>query len=415
MLMNRRRNIRVVRLTPVRARSLLLFTASLALAFLAPAGAAFVQSADVLRPERPVTFELAPGEAREFALPLREGDFAEVFWLANDELQLTVDVAGPGGVEIPEGPDKPDNSFAFVAPAAGEYRLSLGLRESEGVAGPQQITLQYRDRPQLPAGTPQVAVRLLNGYEAKIRKWEEQSVLTVEKAGRVKLFMRGGGGGVGGFHFMDDPAHAYDADDKRSIALIKATPDKTGDGTPDLAVAYYSGGAHCCFSAYFIEVGEKVKVADVVDGENVSVYAVGRAPGGGLRLKTADNTFAYWLTSFAESPLPTIFLDFRGGELHPALDAMRKPAPPLPKLQQEARALRAQLGLEPYEGENESGLEVAFWGRMLDLLYSGNESLAWQYLDLVWPVKKPGKALFRAEFEKKLSQSWFWSEAHPKK
>ena len=100
--MNRRRNIRGVRLPPVRSRSLLLFTASLALAFLAPAGAASVQSADVLRLERPVTFELAPGEAREFALPLREGEFAEVFWLANDELQLTVDVAGPKGVEDPQ-------------------------------------------------------------------------------------------------------------------------------------------------------------------------------------------------------------------------------------------------------------------------------------------------------------------------
>jgi hypothetical protein len=371
------------------------------------------QSSEMLKLDRPVTTEIAPGGKREFTLPLKEGDFAEVFWLANDELRLSVTVYGPGGTEVPSGPDEPDNSVAFVAQEAGDYKVSLSLGESDGVVGPQQVTLQYRDKTQLPAGTPQIDRRLINGYDVKIRRWEEQSVLTVEK-GRVKLFMRGGGG-VGGFHFMDDLTQAYDASDKRSAAMIKATPDKTSDGNPDVAVSYYSGGAHCCFTAYFIELGEKVKVAADVDGGNVPVNAVGRATGGGLRLETADNTFAYWLVSFAESPLPSITLEFHGGYLRPAPDAMRKPAPPLPKLQQEARSMRSQLSLEPYKGETESGFEVAFWGRMLDLLYSGNEALAWQYLDLVWPVKKPGKALFRADFERQLSDSWFWSATHPKK
>lgn len=373
---------------------------------------AAAQSAEMLRLNRPVTVDIAPGGTREFTLPLHDGDFAEVSWVVKDELGVNVKISGPGGSEVLSGPEEPDNSYSFVAQRSGVYRVMLSLEKSENVKGPQRVTLQYRDKPQLPADTPKLARRLVNGYDVKIRTWEEQSVLTAEKGGHIRLFMRGGGGDISGFHFMDD---ASDDSDARSIALVKNTPDKTGDGTPDVAVTYYSGGAHCCFTAYFIELGERARVAAEVDGDNVPVNVVGRAPGGGLRLETADNTFAYWLTSFADSPLPSITLEFRKGELRPAPELMRKRPPSLAKLQKDAREVRRQISLEPYKGEEESSFEVAFWGEMLDLLYSGNDALAWKYFDLVWPAKKPGKALFRADFEKQLNLSSFWQATHPKK
>jgi len=396
-------------------QTLLKVFAIIALGIFVEGRAAPAQSAGVLRLGRPLTVELEPGARREFTLPLREGDFAEVSWLVKDELSVNVKVLGPGGAKVLSGPEEPDNSYSFVAQESGDYRVSLLLDKTEEVKGPQRVTLQYRDRPQLPASKPKLARKVVNGYDVKIRSWEEQSVVTAEKGGRIKLFMRGGGGDISGFHFMDDTSEEFDESDSRSVALVKSTRDKTGDGTPDVAIAYYSGGAHCCFSAYFIELGERVRVAADVDGGNVPVNAVGRAQGGGLRLETADNTFAYWLVSFADSPLPSITLEFRRGELRPAPELMRKRPPTLAKLRQESRQVRSQLSLEPYKGEEESGFEVAFWGRMLDLLYSGNETLAWQYFDLVWPAKKPGKAIFRADFEKQLNLSWFWRATHPKR
>jgi hypothetical protein len=45
---------------------------------------------------------------------------------------------------------------------------------------------------------------------------------------------------------------------------------------------------------------------------------------------------------------------------------------------------------------------------MLDLIYTGNEELAWQFLDLVWPPQKQGKALFIRDFKKKLLESEYW-------
>jgi hypothetical protein len=45
---------------------------------------------------------------------------------------------------------------------------------------------------------------------------------------------------------------------------------------------------------------------------------------------------------------------------------------------------------------------------MLDLIYTGREGLAWQYLDLVWPSQKKGKAIFVKDFKEQLSKSQFW-------
>lgn len=45
---------------------------------------------------------------------------------------------------------------------------------------------------------------------------------------------------------------------------------------------------------------------------------------------------------------------------------------------------------------------------MLDLIYTGNQDLAWQYLDLVWDSRKKGKKIFIRDFKEQLSGSQFW-------
>ena len=49
-----------------------------------------------------------------------------------------------------------------------------------------------------------------------------------------------------------------------------------------------------------------------------------------------------------------------------------------------------------------------FWDEMLELIYTGNEELAWQFLDLVWPPEKQGKELFIRDFKKQLLESSTW-------
>ena len=65
------------------------------------------------------------------------------------------------------------------------------------------------------------------------------------------------------------------------------------------------------------------------------------------------------------------------------------------------------MNLHPYTNpdDNFNDFEEAFWGDMLDLIYTGHEDLAWQYFDMVWPAKKAGKGKFLADFKEQLSKS----------
>lgn len=109
---------------------------------------------------------------------------------------------------------------------------------------------------------------------------------------------------------------------------------------------------------------------------------------------------------------------------------MKKPAPSLAVLKNKAEFYRQRLSLKPYRGDVEDYdaiyrddtypdnrdvtykgtvlRNVVFWGPMLDLIYTGNEELAWQFLDLVWPPQKQGKTLFIRDFKKQLSESEYW-------
>ena len=175
--------------------------------------------------------------------------------------------------------------------------------------------------------------------------------------------------------------------------MIKATLDKTGDGIPDIMINFFSGGAHCCFETYFINLGETAEMVDSIGTGHVGIGVSGKNPNGGLLFETADNGFAYWLTYFANSPFPDVILEFRNGKLRPNFALMKKPAPSLSVLKRKAFAARQLLSLEPYKGEDnensvlykeDAQVDTVFWGDMLDLIYTGHEDLAWQYLDLVW-------------------------------
>jgi hypothetical protein len=93
-------------------------------------------------------------------------------------------------------------------------------------------------------------------------------------------------------------------------------------------------------------------------------------------------TFAYWRTSYADSPAPQVMLRYRDGIYRMAADLMRKPAPAPTELSTRARQIQQGKWSEPCPGPPEypcppSGL----WSTMLDLLYTGHAVLAWQFFD----------------------------------
>jgi hypothetical protein len=389
----------------------------------------------VLKPDQLVTFSLAPEQEKLFLLQMKKGDFADIQSLAREGLNLSLKIYDSTRKELLEKSDEGGDSIWFVAPREGDFLLVTKLEKSTERSGSEKISIQYNNKLKVPPGTRLKGIRRMNGFEVKIMatpgERDSGSILIITKNGQLQKAMKGPE--YGGFYFADDNTSAFHS--AKEIQLIRTTPDKTGNGIPDIMIDYFSGGAHCCFATYFFDLGDSVKLSDILVGGDSQITVIGRNPKGGLTFGVADYVFAYWLTSFATSPGVAIVMEFKNGKLRPSFDLMRKPAPALAVLKNKAEFYRQRLTLRPYRGDENydySGSEdpfyrqetypnnadekykgvvyrnVVFWGPMLDLIYSGNEELAWQFLDLVWPPQKQGKALFIRDFKKKLLESEYW-------
>ena len=186
--------------------------------------------------------------------------------------------------------------------------------------------------------------------------------------------------------------------------------DITGRGQPDMIIAFYTGGAHCCLMHYVFELTPEFRLLATLDaggGDRAHFSPIDR----GYYYFANDWNFAYWNTSFTESPAPDVILRFvddpkvRG--YHLALDKMTRPAP---NRQDWARAsveaTQAFADDSPFSGGTGSKL----WGNMLELIYSGHSDLAWKFFDEAWPAKRPGKDKFLADFCSQLATSSYWPD-----
>lgn len=375
------------------------------------------QSDERLEPNQEKKLVLSKSGEKIYALDLKKDDFAQISWREKDNNDLVFSVLTPSGKNLTNGADF-TNSFAFVAPENGDYKVSFKPNPYSETVQQWNATVGYKNIFALPKTAKLQRQRKINGYDIKVYNSNDESdngdygtYLLIEKNGKLKAIQTGGSLVGGGFNFADDAALWDYPAGKKSSNLFRTTLDKTGEGTPDVAVQFYTGGAHCCFKMYFYELGANGTVAvPTVSGDDSDVIAIGKKPSGGLILKTGDSNFAYWLTSFAGSPIPTVILSYKNGEFRADRALMKKPVPSLAVLKVKAAKAAKNMSLKAYTGaENEDFLD-AFWGEMIDLMYSGNEKSAWQYFDLVWNPRKPGKEKFKEDFIKKLNESPYWQQ-----
>jgi hypothetical protein len=357
------------------------------------------------------TFTLKGKEEKTFYLNLKKGEFAEISW--NDSLHRFPDFSlfSPSGKNIIEETYVTD-SLPFVAVEDGRYRLNVKFDETENENAEAVISLGYTNLFKIPKSAKLRRQRKVNGYDIKVYNTSEDessTYLLIEKNGKLQQLLKGGSLVAGGFNFADDAALFDFPEGKKSASLMRTTIDKTGEGTPDIAVQFYTGGAHCCTYLHFFELSKtEIRQTKVVEGADSDVLATGKKPGGSLILKTGDSNFAYWLTSFAGSPIPTVILTFKDSEFRPDSKLMKKSPPTMAVLKRKADKARKQMTLGSYRGEEQDGFLDAFWGEMLDLMYAGNETAAWQYFDMVWDKRKAGKELFKQDFLKHLNESKYW-------
>ncbi len=87
--------------------------------------------------------------------------------------------------------------------------------------------------------------------------------------------------------------------------------DLDGDGSPELVLELYTGGAHCCYVDQVFDFGSphplKVEL-DLADAGAKVVLARGKP-----LLQSADESFAYEFTAYAGSGAPILLLRYLGG------------------------------------------------------------------------------------------------------
>jgi hypothetical protein len=167
--------------------------------------------------------------------------------------------------------------------------------------------------------------------------------------------------------------------------------DVDGDGVKECIIECYSGGAHCCYRVYIVELrpAGAVVVADIDAGNGmIADYN----PAGGTLFDIPDGSFDYWKTSHAESPAPIVHYRLKDGALRIALDRMEQAVPST-----RADALANESAVVAFESGQTQPSPI-LWRTMLELIYSGHEPQAWVFFDRTWPSARPGKEAFRKEF-----------------
>jgi hypothetical protein len=186
--------------------------------------------------------------------------------------------------------------------------------------------------------------------------------------------------------------------------------DITGRGHPDMIVSFFTGGSHCCLLHYVFELDPQFQLLatlDAGDGDGAHFSPLDR----GYYYFADDWNFAYWNTSFANSPAPPVILRFvddpKARGYHLALDKMTRPAPNRADwAKASVEATQAFADDSPFSGGTGSRL----WGNMLELIYTGHSNLAWKFFDEAWPPRRPGQDKFLADFCAQLATSPYWAD-----
>ena len=195
-------------------------------------------------------------------------------------------------------------------------------------------------------------------------------------------------------------------------AIKPTLTDLNHDGVMDLIVQHFTGGAHCCFQYWIYTLGDTPSQLAFLESKDSQLVFVDKDNDGIFEIEGADKTFAYWQTDYATSPAPLFVLTFTPDGLKLDTEKMRQPTPSESELENMVMRARSELGKTISENQDEAwryaGIHPAVWATMLDLIYTGNGNVAWDFFDRVWRNGVRGKDEFRAGFTALLQSSPYW-------
>ncbi len=185
---------------------------------------------------------------------------------------------------------------------------------------------------------------------------------------------------------------------RNSAFPIEPGTDVTGDGTADLVLLSFSGGAHCCFTLEVYSLGPSFAQIASVDGENAPPLLQQREGEAAYVVELADWTFAYWHAPFVESPAPLVTLRWGQDGYQPATDLMQGQPLSENDLERKVASLAKAMA--------EAGKPVPeLWREMLSMVYAGQAAQAFQLMDGAWPEDLDGRAAYLTQFGAQLGLS----------
>lgn len=179
--------------------------------------------------------------------------------------------------------------------------------------------------------------------------------------------------------------------------------DITGNGSPNLVISNWTGGAHCCHFIHIFELGKKFKKLATIQANSSSVRFVDLDHDGFPELEFLDGAIDYRFACFAGSPGGRVVLRFKKDHYEVASELMKSYNPSLRKIKNLKKAL-----IVSFAKNDNPDLPYAFLNAMMELSYSGHFKLALKLANEVWPVEKPGLMKFKNEFSEALHESIYW-------
>lgn len=152
--------------------------------------------------------------------------------------------------------------------------------------------------------------------------------------------------------------------------------DITGNGTLDLIIEGYSGGAHCCFSLDIFELGATANHALDLQSNNCGARLEDINGDGAFEVSTCDDSFAYRYCAYAGSPKVATYYEYGEGLYRPVTNSYASQFDA--QIASEVERLSASSG-SGGGWDNTNKCDVL--GLTLVHLYTGNPSQAYQTLE----------------------------------
>ena len=281
--------------------------------------------------------------------------------------------------------------------AAIVFHIVICSRGSASTPGPKTFESTRASFPQVideMMGWEPVESASWKDYTAAVHRRDDRSRLTLWKNGSCLYTMHGA-------RFM------LPSDFKAEDAFPAMGQDITGDGIPNVAVIQFNGKWHFCWDLYILKLIPDAETIDVVTGLNVPSCFRNCDDEPDLEVVVHDPALCYWRCCYAGSPQPEVILKFGEGGYKACPILMRRKAPSLDELRKRADKARAvyRNSEDLLTGEM---TRSDLWTEMVNLIYSGHMSLAWQFFETAWPHGEEGKRKFMDDFKKQLQSSAFW-------